>query len=312
MPSCAHSSRSAGDDGRAVTPRAMPAPSRQDGNGIRHESRRRPMKLRAALIALCVWVAAVPNAAAPQRPASATESSVSDRRATLDRYCVTCHNQRSKTGGLALDALDPSRVSNHPEIWEAVVRKLRTGTMPPQGMPRPDEAAAAALASGLEADLDRAAATTPNPGRPMLRRLNRAEYANAIRDLLALDVDVASLLPADDSAFGFDNIGDLLVVSPALLERYLVAADQVSALAIGDPSTLPGSETYRVRGDQSQAQHLEGLPLGTVGGLAVRHNFPLDAEYEFQLALFRTNLEAIRGLEYPHQVEISVDGQRVF
>ncbi|HEX5107206.1 MAG TPA: DUF1592 domain-containing protein [Vicinamibacterales bacterium] len=271
------------------------------------------MKLRAALIALCLWVAAVPNAAAPQRPASATaEAPASERRATLDRYCVTCHNQRSRTGGLALDELDPSRVSERPEVWEAVVRKLRTGTMPPQGMPRPDHGTSAALASGLEADLDRAAAAAPHPGRPLLRRLNRAEYANAIRDLLALDVDVTSLLPADDSAFGFDNIGDLLVVSPALLERYLVAADRVSALAIGDPSTLPGSETYRVRGDQSQAQHLEGLPLGTVGGLAVRHTFPLDAEYAFQLALFRTNLEAIRGLEYPHQIEISVDGQRIF
>jgi len=271
------------------------------------------MKLRAVLVALCLWVAAVPNAAAPQRPASATGGlPSSERRATLDRYCVTCHNQRSRSGGLALDELDASRVAERPEVWEAVVRKVRTGTMPPQGMPRPDEAAAAALASGLEVDLDRLAAAAPNPGRPLLRRLNRAEYANAIRDLLALKVDVTSLLPADDSAFGFDNIGDLLVVSPALLERYLVAADVVSALAIGDPSTLPGSETYRVRGDQSQAQHLEGLPLGTVGGLAVRHTFPLDAEYEFQLTLFRTNLEAIRGLESPHQIEISVDGQRVF
>ena len=149
------------------------------------------------------------------------------------------------------------------------------------------------------------------PGRPIIRRLNRSEYANSIRDLLALDVDVSSLLPPDDSAFGFDNISDLLGTSPALLERYLVAADRVSALAVGAP-VAPGSDTYRIRQDRSQDQHIEGLPLGTVGGLVVNHTFPLDAEYRFSLALYRTNLEAIRGLEHPHQIEITVDGERVF
>ena len=230
----------------------------------------------------------------------------------LDKYCVTCHNERAKAGGLALDAADLSQVGQHTDIWERVVRKLRTRTMPPQGMPRPDEGTFDAVALWLETELDRTASRQPDPGRPLLQRLNRAEYANVIRDLLAVDVNVRTLLPPDDSAFGFDNNADLLTTSPALLERYLAAADRVSALAIGDPKTPPGSETYHVRGDQSQSQHLDGLPLGTVGGLAVRHTFPLDGEYHFQLALFRTNLEAIRGLEHPHQIEVSVDGERVF
>ena len=231
-------------------------------------------------------------------------------RALLDRYCVTCHNQRTRAGGLVLETLDPSHVDAQPAVWEAVVRKLRTRAMPPQGMPRPDDATVESLTTWLAAELDRTAA--PDPGRPLLHRLNRAEYGNVIRDLLALDVDVRSLLPPDDSAFGFDNNADLLVVSPSLLERYLSAADRVSALAIGDPSTPPGSETYYTRGDQSQSQQLEGLPLGTVGGIGVRHVFPLDGEYQFQVALTRTNLEAIRGLEHTHQLEITVDGERVF
>jgi hypothetical protein len=178
-------------------------------------------------------------------------------------------------------------------------------------MPRPDEGTYEALAAYLETELDKAAAGSPNPGRPLIRRLNRSEYANAIRDLLSLDVDVSSLLPPDDSAFGFDNISDLLGTSPALLERYLVAADRVSALAVGAPVS-PGSDTYRIRQDRSQDQHIEGLPLGTVGGLVVNHTFPLDAEYRFSLELYRTNLEAIRGLEHPHQIEITIDGERVF
>jgi hypothetical protein len=255
---------------------------------------------------LAVVGRATPSATS-QLPATDTKSP----RAVLDRYCVTCHNQRTRTGGLTLDTLDPAHVEVQPAVWEAVVRKVRTRAMPPQGMPRPDDAAVASLTSWLTAELDRTA-VAPNPGRPLLRRLNRAEYGNVIRDLLALDVDVRSLLPADDSAFGFDNNADLLVVSPTLLERYLSAADRVSALAVGDPSTPAGSETYYTRGDQSQSQQLEGLPLGTVGGIGVRHMFPLDGEYQFQVALVRTNLEATRGLELPHQLEIAIDGERVF
>jgi hypothetical protein len=236
---------------------------------------------------------------------------VSEHQATVDRYCVTCHNPRTKAGGLALDTHSLTHIGDAGAVWEVAVRKLKTRMMPPQGMPRPDDATYDRLASWLEGELDRAAAARPNPGRPLIRRLNRSEYGNAIRDLLALDVDVASLLPPDDSAFGFDNISELLGVSPALLERYLVAADRLSALAVG-ASVPPGSNTYRVRQDRAQDQHLEGLPLGTVGGLVVNHMFPLDGEYRFSLELYRNNLEAIRGLEHPHQIEITVDGARVF
>ena len=231
-------------------------------------------------------------------------------RATLDRYCVTCHNQRVRSGELTLDTLDVSNVAANAAKWEKVVRKVRAGAMPPAGMPRPDEATASALVSELTTSLDRTA--TPDPGRPLLHRLNRAEYANVIRDLLALDVDVRSLLPADDSAFGFDNNADLLVVSPSLLDRYLSAADRVSALAVGDMTTAPGSDAFYTKGDQWQSQEQEGLPIGTVGGIGVRYNFPLDGEYEFRVALLRNNLEGIRGLEHSHQLEISVDGERVF
>jgi hypothetical protein len=181
--------------------------------------------------------------------------------------------------------------------------------MPPPGSPRPTPEVSDATASWLEAELDRTA--QPNPGRPALRRLNRAEYGNAIRDLLDLHIDVESLLLPDDAAFGFDNIGDLLDVSPSLLERYLTAADRVSALAVGDASTPVGSQTYSARGDQSQNIDRPGMPLGTVGGLTANYTFPLSGEYEFRVALLRNNLEGIRGLEHPHQLEISVDGERL-
>src|SRR5688572_14310889 len=203
-------------------------------------------------------------------PAPVAVNASINPRAIVDRYCVTCHNQRTKTSDLALDGVDITTPSANGEIWENVVRRLRTRSMPPQGMPRPDDATYEALATYLEKDLDKSAAAKPNPGRPLIRRLNRNEYANSVRDLIALDVDVASLLPPDDSAFGFDNISDLLGTSPALLERYLVAADRVSALAVGG-AVSPGSDTYRIRQDRSQDQHIEGLPLGTVGGAVVKH-----------------------------------------
>jgi mono/diheme cytochrome c family protein len=267
------------------------------------------------LLIVCVCAAAWPNAAAPpQQPAAApapVASASTAPQAEITRYCATCHNEKVKTAGLALDKLDLKNVGGHAAEWEKVVKKLRTGTMPPPGAPRPEEARLTAMASWLEAELDRAAQPI-QPGRPMLRRLNRAEYGNSIRDLLSLDLDVRSLLPADDSAFGFDNIGDLLTTSPALLDRYLIAADRVSAYAVGDVTMTAGSETYIPRGDQSQSQHQEGLPLGTVGGVGARHMFPLDGTYEVKLQLWRTNTDSIRGLETPHDIEITVDGERVF
>jgi mono/diheme cytochrome c family protein len=277
---------------------------------------------RKSWLTMCasVWVLAAgwpllqakgQQAARPQAVTATPARADVHHGAVVKQYCVSCHNQRTKASGLALDTMDLASVPANAETWEKVVRKLRTRTMPPPDMPRPDEPAYEALASWLESELDRAATARPNPGRPLIRRLNRTEYANVIRDLLDIEVETASLLPPDDSAFGFDNISELLGMSPALLERYLVAADRISATAVG-AAIQPGSDTYRVRQDRSQDQHIEGLPLGTVGGLVARHTFPLDGEYQFSLALYRNNLEAIRGLEHPHQVEITVDGERIF
>ncbi|HZL92631.1 MAG TPA: DUF1592 domain-containing protein [Vicinamibacterales bacterium] len=232
-------------------------------------------------------------------------------RAVVDKYCVTCHNQRLETGGLTLDTPDLANVAAHPDVWEKVIRKVEAGMMPPAGVPRPDAAARKALVANLEGVLDRAAKASPNPGRPLVHRLNRAEYANAIRDLLAVDLDVSALLPPDDSSAGFDNNADVLGLSPVLLESYLTAAERISALAVGDPKTPPMGELFRVRQDESQDSHIDGLPLGTIGGLLIQTTLPLDGEYQFQVRLFRTNLGTMRGLEYPHQLEISVNGERV-
>jgi mono/diheme cytochrome c family protein len=268
--------------------------------------------LKSVIVCGLVWVLASAWALqARGLPAQVPPTGAPAARAALDQYCVTCHNERTKTGGLALDTADVTAPAAAADVWERVVRRLTTRSMPPHGVPRPDEAAYDRLTAWLETELDRAAAAKPDPGRLLVRRLNRTEYANAIRDLLDLQVDATALLPPDDAAFGFDNNADLLGVSPALIERYVVAADRVSALAVG-ATPAPGSQTYRVRQDRSQDQHVDGLPLGTVGGLAVTHTFPADGEYRFSLELFRTNLEAIRGLEQSHQIEISVDGRRVF
>ena len=183
--------------------------------------------------------------------------------------------------------------------------------MPPPGSSRPDQATYKSLTPGWRGNSIAPPRLIPIPAGPVLHRLNRAEYGNAIRDLLALDVDAASLLPPDDSAYGFDNISDALGLSPALQEHYLSAAVRIGALATGDPDVSAGSDTYRIRQDLSQDQHIEGMPLGTIGGTLVRHNFPLDGEYVFQAKLYRTNLDIVRGLEFPHQVEFTVDGKRI-
>ena len=237
---------------------------------------------------------------------------VSQQRALLDQYCVTCHNETLKTADLMLDKMDIGDVSEGAAEWEKVVRKIRTRQMPPPGMPRPGNAAYDSLAEYLEAELDRSAATDPNPGRPVIRRLNRTEYANAIRDLIALEVDSDALLPSDESAHGFDNVGDALSVSPLLLERYLVAARKISRLAIGDSTIRPVFETYDVPSYLMQEQRTsEDLPFGSRGGVAIRHYFPLDGEYTIQIGLQRNARDYIRGLGEPHQLDVRLDGTRI-
>jgi hypothetical protein len=276
------------------------------------------VKKRLFLLAVGMWVASkawnAPEAAGRRTPSPDRPGSVSPDRTVLNQYCVSCHNQRSQIGKdtrVMLDTLDPGSVADSAETWERVVRKLRTRAMPPQGARRPDEATYDHVIASLETALDRAAVASPHPGRPVLHRLNRAEYANAVRDLLDLDVDVASLLPPDDSAYGFDNISDVLGVSPSLQERYLSAAGTISGVAVGDPAAGPVTETFRVRQDLSQNQHIEGMPLGTMGGILIRHTFPVDGEYDVRLKFFRTNFGNLRGLEHPHAVELAFDGRRI-
>ena len=272
------------------------------------------MRVRSCFVAavsLATLLYAAPQTVQAQRQPSPVATSSSDARAVVNKYCITCHSTRLHTGGLVLEDVDLDKLPDAAETWEKVVRKLRVGAMPPVGAPQPDAATSDALATWLEQTLDHAAALKPDPGRPALHRLNRAVYANAIRDLLSLDVDTASLLPPDDSSGGFDNNADVLGVSPALLERYLGAARKIGALAVGDPGIGPSTETYRVRGDTSQDVHHEGLPLGTRGGLLARHTFPLDGEYVINVRLLETTLATIRGLEFPHELEVLLDGERV-
>ena len=231
-------------------------------------------------------------------------------QALLDRYCSTCHNQKAKTGGLMLDKLDLSHPGSDAETWEKVVRKLRAGMMPPGGMPRPDRATLDAFTTRLETSLDAAAKAKPNPGTPGLHRLNRTEYAAAVRDLIAVDIDAATMLPADDSSEGFDNIADALAISPALVERYAAAASKISRLAVGNMLISPATVTYRVPGDLSQNEHIEGLPLGTRGGILIRHTFPLDAQYSIKVRTRSAGI-GVGGVGPAGELEVMLNGERV-
>ena len=202
----------------------------------------------------------------------------------LGKYCTECHNTTDWAGGIAFDALSAEDIPNDSETWEKAVRKLRTGMMPPAGKPRPQRAVLDGFAGELAARLDAAGSAHPYPGTKSLHRLNRTEYANAIRDVLALQVDATTLLPADDSAEGFDNIADVLSVSPTLIQSYVSAAMKISRWAVGDRSMQPTLVKYAAPAGLSQREHIEGLPLGTRGGIRFTHNFPLDAEYEFRIA----------------------------
>jgi mono/diheme cytochrome c family protein len=246
-----------------------------------------------AVCALSAITAAAPNPAEVVR-----------ERALLDQYCVTCHNDRSKTSNLSLQNLDLAAVGDRAELWERVVRKLRAGVMPPPGMKRPALEDYEGLRDWLEEELDRRSAGHLNPGSVVLHRLNRTEYAHAVRDLIDLDIDVATLLPPDDSARGFDNIAGSLTISPTLLESYTTAATRVARTAVGYWKT-PTEATYLATNDASQNTPLEGLPLGTRGGLMVRHNFPADGEYKFSIQNY-----GIGSFVPGEQLEIVIDGER--
>jgi len=229
----------------------------------------------------------------------------------LDQYCVSCHNQRLNTGGLALDKLDPSHVEQNVEAWEKVVRKLRAGMMPPQGLPRPDARTYEALTVTLENDLDRAATLNPKLPPPSVHRLNRTEYANAIHELLGLEIDPAVFLPADDSSYGFDNVASGLQISPALVEGYVSAASKLSRLALGH-EIAPSRKIYYAREDYSQEDHVEGLSFGTRGGILARHYFPADGEYLISWVPVRNTVGTLYGGDAQNeQVELTLDGARL-
>src|SRR5580692_4382499 len=243
--------------------------------------------------------------------AGGANSTLQSQRPVLDQYCVTCHNQKLKTAGLMLDKLDLARASDDAATWEKVVRKLRAGMMPPAGMPRPNAAAYEALVVSLENELDRAAAAKPHLVPPGVHRANRTEYANAIRDLLALNIDAAAYLPADDTSYGFDNVSSGLQVSPALVEGYVTAAAKISRLALGH-ETAPSRKVYHVREDYSQEDHVDGLSFGTRGGMLIRHYFPADGDYVLDWIPVRTSVSGLYGGDSEDEkLEVTIDGERV-
>lgn len=237
--------------------------------------------------------------------------------ALVDRYCVTCHNAKTQAGGLILDKMDLSKVVEHADVWEKVIRKLRAGMMPPPGLPRPDVSVQDAFVSYLEIELDRVAQVHPNPGRTeTFHRLNRAEYQNVVRDWLAVDIDVTALLPPDDAGYGFDNIAGVLKLSQSLMERYLATARKISRIAVGGSSSAPVADTFPVSTDQLQYDRVEDLPFGTRGGMRIQYHFPRDAEYtiraEFTCALVEVaGCDPVAGYDDTHQLEFTVDGRRV-
>ncbi len=262
---------------------------------------------RAALI-LTAW------GLASHAPAGQVAVAAHPDKAVLSQYCFTCHNAQRKAGGLVLENKDPNKIGPDAETWEKVVRKLRMGAMPPPGRPRPDSQTTDTFVAALEGQLDHEAVLHPNPGRTQaLHRLNRAEYQNAVRDLLGLDVDAAALLPPDDAdTQGLDNNASLLSVSPALLERYLIVARRVSRQALGLPPAGPVTDTIRVSKLASQAEREgEDLPFGSRGGTAIRYNFPVDGQYVITLRLRRQIEDVITGLQEPEQLEVRIDGERV-
>jgi hypothetical protein len=234
------------------------------------------------------------------------------QKAVITEYCFECHDSDKAKGGLVLEKFDPSHADENAEVAEKMIRKLRAGMMPPAGAEQPGGDTIAALATSLETRIDQAAAARPNPGRRTFQRLNRAEYASSIRDLLGIDVDVAAFLPPDTISHNFDNIADVQVFSPTLLEGYLRAASRVSRDAVGDPEAAPSSTTYKVPRTGSQLQHVEGAPFGTRGGISVVYNFPADGDYTFRMMLHSIPTGQLYGSTVRgEQIEVSLDGQRL-
>lgn len=265
---------------------------------------------KTVLSGLLLLMAILPDSSALAQSGSGEAAS---EKALLDRYCVTCHNQQLGTAGLMLDRQDIGNVSHAPEIWEKVIKKVSAGQMPPQGMPRPEPALLNSLVTYLVSELDELAKIEPNPGRrSAVHRLNRAEYANAVRDLLSVNIDEETLLPADDAGGSFDNIADVLSVSPLLMERYMEAARKISRLAIGDPEMRADVKTYELSEYFDQEERVsEDLPFGSHGGLAVRHHFPLNGEYQIKIRLQRTEYMYVRGIAEPHDIDVRLDGERL-
>ncbi len=249
-----------------------------------------------------------PQPSHPSSAGAAAESAAPDAK-VLRQYCVSCHSGRLKTAGLSLEGVNLAQPAAHAEVLEKVVRKLRTGQMPPAGRPRPDQATTVAFVSALEAALDGVARQQPDPGRVPIHRLNRAEYVHAVRDLFDLEIDGAAMLPSDTPGLGFDNNADVAAVTPGLMARYLTAATKVSRLVVGDATVRPVSQVYRVAEFARQDVRMnDDLPFGSRGGLAVRHTFPLDGEYTFKLKLQRNQVgNTIRGLDREHDIEVRVD-----
>jgi mono/diheme cytochrome c family protein len=259
----------------------------------------------------------VPSHAAPKQAAGTSAPTVEEQTALIKQYCATCHSDRGKAGGLSLASFDAAQLEDNAAVVEKVIRKIRLGMMPPPAARRPEPAVLASLAEAFETRLDRAAAESPNPGRRPFQRLNRAEYARAIKDLLHLDIDVSQYLPPDTISDGFDNVADAQTLSPTLTEGYLRAAGQISRLAVGDRNAGATSTTYKIGRTMSQMRHIEGTPFGTRGGTAVTHVFPADGEYVFKVALHYEPLGGLYGratmstFGIDEQVEVSIDGERV-
>ena len=255
---------------------------------------------------------AEPRPAAQHEAGAAAETGAAEARALLNRYCVACHNRRTLTAGLALDTLDVAQVETNAATWEHVIRRLRANAMPPAGRPRPTAEATGDFIHWLERELDRTGLENPDPGRPAVHRLNRVEYANAIRDIFGLEIDPNALLPADDEQEGFDNIAEVLSVSPTLIERYLAAARRISQLVVGDTSVRAVAEVYPIHGAVDQDGPVsDDLPFGSRGGVAIEHHFPVDGEYIIRLSLRKQEYGYVRGLGRAHQLDVRVDGERV-